>query len=114
MAEYNNSNFELNTDNRNMHNHANNNTSIEEILSITDNFGNRILIYRREYENIAALKNVICRKMELLYSVVYRPDNLRLFRLDNHEIVEYMDAEGIFDIRIVVVPVVCDGHNHSN
>ena len=118
MANNTNSNIGLEQENHN-HNRIYNkihtdsvNNTIEEILNINDNFGHKISIYRQEYDSIDKLKNVICSKMELLHSVLYRPNNLRLFRLDNHEIVEYMDAEGIFNIKIVVVPIVCNNVEH--
>ena len=82
------------------------------ILNISDNFGHQITIYRNEYNSIDMLKQVICSKMELVHNVVYMSTNLRLFRLDNEEILEYMDAEGVFNIKIVVVPVVCRTHTY--
>ena len=58
----------LNNDNRE-YNDFLNNSSIEEILNISDNFGHNITIYRNEFNSIETFKNVIFVYFFLKYFV---------------------------------------------
>ena len=89
----------------------NNISSIEEYLEIDDNYGHKVRIARRDFDSMERLKSLICQEMHLLHNVQYNPANLRLIHPSRMEIVEIGQTEGIVNIKLVVVPVVCNNRH---
>ena len=102
----NNNNFALNND----YNNAINNYSIEKFINIYDNFGHDITIIRDGIINFEILKQAICNEMKIVWNINYHPENLRLFKSNNDEIVNLDDIANIDNIRIIVIPMICNAH----
>ena len=86
-------------------------SSIEESLYICNNFGCRVRIARNEFDTLEGFKILICERMYQEHNVQYYPGNIRLFQLDNSEILEVGDMEGIVNVRMIVVPIICNNHH---
>ena len=88
----------------------NHNSAIEESLVITDNFGHNVRIARREFATLEDLKNIICTKMQSAYNIEYYVANLKLIHPNNTEIKDIGQTEGIYNLRLVIIPVNCNEH----